>query len=218
MAAYFQTNELGIKRTGVFTSVPSNNVARLMYYLQCVCTAVECEEDSDIQRFTNYRNWSNLSFDEQKVLLALCYTFSPDVLDDKVFFHSDALCGDSMNEFFEISQVRHQLFAAESIIIAGRTREVNKIMTYKMAWMRTYYVDPMQGLVARLRSVSERPAITYTRESRRTYSSDSSEPLMDEPTTSRDGYSAMCICCSFCCCLIVLAMIMTTVLVIVLKK
>lgn len=101
----YQRNEVGIKCTGVTVQVPDNNVARLMYYLDCVCTAVECEQSSDIQRFTAYQNWSRLSLDEQKVLLSLCYTFSPDVLEGKAFLHNEALCGDSSNEFLEISQV-----------------------------------------------------------------------------------------------------------------
>jgi hypothetical protein len=74
----------------------------------------------------------------------LCYTFSPDVFDGKVFFQSDALCGNFNNEFYEISQISSQLVAAQSIIIAGRTRRVNKIMAYKISWMQNYYLEPMR--------------------------------------------------------------------------
>ena len=66
------------------------------------------------------------------------------MFDDKVIFQSDALCMDRENEFYEISQVSIHLMAASSIVIAGRTRRVNKIMTYKMCWMRTYYLEPMR--------------------------------------------------------------------------
>ncbi len=51
---------------------------------------------------------------------------------------------DRTNEFYEISQVSNRLVAVQSIVIAGRTRRVNKIMTYKMYWMQFYYLEPMR--------------------------------------------------------------------------
>ncbi|CAF3657437.1 unnamed protein product [Rotaria sp. Silwood1] len=148
--ALLQRNEFGIKNIGQSTTVPDNDVAKLMYYLNCVCFSIDCNDDPNIRRLTNYSNWSSLSVDEQKQLLVLCYAFSPDVFDNKVFFQSDALCQNSSNKFYEISQVRHQVLAVSSIIVAGRARQVNKIMTYKMSWMRLYYIEPMQGLARRL--------------------------------------------------------------------
>lgn len=193
-AVYFQQDEIGFKHTGVTVTIPNNDVARLMYYLKCVCTAVECDEDTEIQRFTRYQNWGYLSIDEQKMLLALCYTFSPDIFDGKVFFESDALCGDSLNDFLEISQVRHQFLAAESIVIAGRTREVNKIMVYKRQWLNQYYLIPMQGLVRKLNS-STRPAITHPAPSRPTYTPN--QRLISSPrTVHRSTNENSCCHCS----------------------
>jgi hypothetical protein len=66
------------------------------------------------------------------------------MFEGKVFFQNDALCMDCSNEFYEISQISNQLVAAQSIIIAGRTRRVNNIMAYKMSWMRNNYLEPMR--------------------------------------------------------------------------
>jgi hypothetical protein len=121
-----------------------------------VCNTIDIDQDEDIRRFTNYANWMWLSDEEQKLLLVLCYTFSPDVFDGKVFFNIEELCVDSSNEFYEISQVRQQLVAVESIIIAGRARHVTKIMTFKMSWMRTYYLEPMQRLARQFAAQSSR--------------------------------------------------------------
>ncbi|CAF1498317.1 unnamed protein product [Adineta steineri] len=162
MALVFQRNEVEFERTGVKGNIPNNDVAYLMYYLQCVCTSINCNNDPDIQRFTNYNNWSSLSTDEQRALVVVCYAFSPDVLADRVFFHSDTLCGERANEFYTINQVRNQLVAAESIITAGRVRVVNQIMTYKVGWMHIYYIGPMQRLLARLNTSSQRPAFSHT--------------------------------------------------------
>lgn len=159
MALAFQRNEVSVEVTGQVTTVPNNDVARLMYYLNCVCTVIDCNNDAEIQRFTNYRNYYSLSITEQAQLVVACYTFSPDVFDDKVFFQSDELCGDSSNEFYRINQVRHQLLASESIIIAGQVRQVNQIMTYKMQWMQNNYFGPMERFASRLGNSSR--ATTY---------------------------------------------------------
>ncbi|CAF3609155.1 unnamed protein product [Rotaria socialis] len=153
--AYLQHNRFGFKDNSVDANIPDNDVARLMYYFNCVCSAIQYN-DSDVRRFRNYRNWASLSFEEIRVLLALCITISPDVLDGKVFFHSDALCGNSQNKFYEISQVSNQLLAVESIVIAGRRCRVSQIMTYKMSWMYNYYLNPVQRLASRFSSPTSR--------------------------------------------------------------
>ncbi|CAF1416964.1 unnamed protein product [Adineta ricciae] len=158
MAVVLHRNEFSLEENSVSVTVPNNDVARLMYYLNCVCTAIDCNRDPDIQRFTNYRSWYSLSISEQKELLVVCYTFSPDVFDDRVFFHSDALCQGSSNKFYKVNQVRQHLLAAESIVIAGQVREVHQIMTYTMEWMKRNYFDPMQRLAQSLSN--PRPAIT----------------------------------------------------------
>jgi hypothetical protein len=195
MALYMQSNDVSAKRTGVVAKIPNNDVARLMYYMQCVCTAINCDNDPDMQRFTNYNTWARLSTDEQKLLIVACAAASPDILNNLVFFHSDELCGNSRNEFYTIKQVRNQVLAAESIIIAGQQRVVNKIMTYKMSWMETYYINPMRRLVARFSApppLPPPPPITYTSP---TYRQPSRAPTVVQPKRIRRKPSCCCRCC-----------------------
>jgi hypothetical protein len=56
MTAFLQTNETEIKRTSQKVFVPGNDVARLMYYLNCVCAAIYYTDDVDIQRLISYQN------------------------------------------------------------------------------------------------------------------------------------------------------------------
>ncbi|UJR38724.1 hypothetical protein I4U23_031389 [Adineta vaga] len=153
--AYLQHNQYGIKDVGHSVNIPQNDTARLMYYLDCACNAVNYR-DNDINRYRNYNNWAQLSNEDIRLLVVLCYTLSPDVFNNKVFFHSDALCGNSTNKFYEISQVRNHLVAVQSIVIAGRSCQVNKIMTYKMSWMQTYYINPMRNIAQRLNNQNQR--------------------------------------------------------------
>ncbi|CAF0998959.1 unnamed protein product [Adineta ricciae] len=146
--AVYQKNDYGIRETGVTASVPDNDVARCMYYLKCVCSVIECS-DADILRYTRYQNYWALSDAEDEIVYKLCRLLSPDEFEDKVFFESEAMCGSSGNNFFEISQVQNRLGVVGSILIAGRTRRVTSIMTYKMSWMRANYIYPMNRLANR---------------------------------------------------------------------
>lgn len=145
--AVFQANQTNVKEYGNDVTVEENDVAKLMYYLNCVCRTVNCSDDRELGRFIDYHNWKSLSIDDQKKLLALCYTFSPDVFEDKVFFQSEALCRGAPNRLYEINQVRHQVLVVSNIMVAGRSRQVTKIMAYTMPWMHYVYIQPMKGLV-----------------------------------------------------------------------
>jgi hypothetical protein len=160
MAIFLQRNEIDFERTGITVNVPDNDVARLMYYLKCVCMAIEYEQDSDIQRFTNYNNWAYLSIEEQWVLYRLCCKLNPDLLENRCFLHNEDLCGNSRNDFLEISQVRQQFLVADSIVIAGQTRMVKNVMVYKMEWRRDNYLYPMRRLPVKL-DLAQRPALSY---------------------------------------------------------
>jgi hypothetical protein len=91
----------------------------------------------------------HMSINQVWQLILLCYTFSPNVFENKVFFESDAFCGNSPNKFYQINQTSNKLLAVSSIVIAGQTRQVKQIMTYKMSWMKSYYIEPMLRLAQR---------------------------------------------------------------------
>ncbi|CAF1174724.1 unnamed protein product [Didymodactylos carnosus] len=149
--AYLQATELGLKDTTAVANVPENDTAKCMYYLNCVCYCIEYN-DNDIQRYCDYKNYHRLTADEQRLVFVLCATLSPDNFDQKVFFQSDELSGSMSGRFYEVTQVRNRVLAVESIIIAGRTRQVKRIMTYKEIWMKNYYIDPMLRLAQRFGS------------------------------------------------------------------
>jgi hypothetical protein len=129
MAFYYEHDEVHFEQTGHVVTVRDNDVACLMYDFNCVCIAIDCKNDDDIRRSIDHSRWSSLSADEKVALIALCYTFSPDVFLNEVFFPSDALCGDLGDPFYKIHQVRSHLSAAESIVIAGQVRHANQMMT-----------------------------------------------------------------------------------------
>jgi hypothetical protein len=144
MAVVFRKKEVGVTDTSVSANVPDNDTARLMYYLDSMCTVLGLETTGyDIAKLTDYKNHRVLTNNEKVKLFALCGYLSPDVLNNKCIIHSDELCGDSPNRFFRFNSKETAFVAAESVFIGASKVSVKKIMAYKMSWMRRNYINPM---------------------------------------------------------------------------
>ena len=153
--AMFQNTDYDVKAFGRNVTIPNADIARIMYYIDCVCTVVEYN-DANIQRYRNYSNWANMSDEEDRLIFVLALALSPDTLEDKVFFNSPELCGNSNNQFYEIGQVKKQLLVVQSIVIGGQQRQVKKIMAYKQIWMQNFYYQPMKNLIFRFSPEGQR--------------------------------------------------------------
>lgn len=153
--AVFGSTHIDFKKTGTVTQVPNADIAKIMYYIDCVCTVIDYN-DGDIQRYRNYSNWANMSDEEDRLIFILALALSPDELENKVFFNSPQLCPDANNEFYEIGQVRNQIMVVQSIVIGGQQRRVKKIMAYKAAWMQNNYYQPMRALAFRFSPEGQR--------------------------------------------------------------
>ncbi|KAK3088853.1 hypothetical protein FSP39_024607 [Pinctada imbricata] len=116
---------------------------------------LDTSDSREIRKLRDYKNYLALSDDEVTQLLLLCVAISPDKLMNKVLFQSDAMCGDRNNEFYEITAVQNRMVVARSIVIGGQTKRVNKIMTFKMVWLRDNYLEPMQELAGELQRRQE---------------------------------------------------------------
>ncbi|CAF1048986.1 unnamed protein product [Rotaria magnacalcarata] len=148
--AYLERQQTQIRDTTSRADVPNSDIAKIMYYLNCVCYCIDYN-DNDIRRYTNYARWASLSDEEDRLVFVLGMTLSPDLFIGKVFFPSDALSRDMTGRFYEISQINHQLVVVPSLVIGGRTCRVNRILAYKQVWLQENYIDPMRRLIQRFR-------------------------------------------------------------------
>ena len=143
--AAFVHERVGLRATGTATNIPNNPRARLMYYLSCVSSVLQLD-NPNVNRLKNYSRYFALDEEDETLLLYLVILLSPDELIGKVFFPSDELCGNSNNEFFEISRVSHLFAVQQNIVIGGERKRVVKIMTFKQSWMHQNYINPMRAI------------------------------------------------------------------------
>lgn len=150
-------------------TVPNHPVAKLMYYLDCVCDALQVDrsDSEDIDVLRNYKNYQYLSEEQINKLLGLCSILSPDVLLDKVFLQNDEMCGELGNKFYEIGMISDRMLVSSSIVIGGQTRNIKCIMTFQRSWLRDNYVEPMQTMVRHLEEREENQRRCETRARRR---------------------------------------------------
>ena len=151
----FGTNEYDFRKFGDTVTVPNADIAKIMYYIDCVCTVVDYN-DNNISRYRDYSNWRNMSDEEDRLIFLLALQLSPKELENKVFFNNPALCAGSANQFYEIGQIQNRVMVVNSIVIGGRSRQVKKIMAYQPSWMERNYLEPMKRLIFRFSPEGQR--------------------------------------------------------------
>ena len=144
LAAHMGRLQIDVKKTGVTVTIPSDPIAKLMYYFDCVCACVEPDSSDMIRRLRDYKSYYLLTSEERAQLLVLVLALSPDKLIGSIFHPSND--GDSTNEFLELTAVKTDLVVTDSVLIGGQRRQIRKIMTFKKVWMERYYLEPLQEI------------------------------------------------------------------------
>ena len=149
MAAMINRARIEVKEVGTTVTVPSDPIARLMYYFNCVCSCVEPDDDYTIRRLRDYQNYSRLTSEEEAQLIAICLALSPDKLIGSIF-HPTEDCGSSSNKFVEISAVKTNVLVTDSLLVGGQQRKVQSIMFFEKSWMDNNFIEPLKAVQRRL--------------------------------------------------------------------
>ena len=135
---------LDVKGYGSSTTIPQNNLALLMYYLDCVFEVVEIKESG---RLTDYKNFHKLSREEEELVLSLAILFSPKIMTESGLFllGSRYVPSDSSNQFYELGKNNMGIHINSEVIIGGVSRKVLKVMGCTESWINRNYYNPMQA-------------------------------------------------------------------------
>ena len=140
MSLNITSQSLDIKLTGKTTYVPDNNLAKLIYYLDCVTSVIQIEE-----KLPDYREYFLISEEEEKALVTLAILFNPKILIDNSLF----LVGEKYvpsgktNQFYEITNNEFGLHVSSEVIIGGVSRKVMKFMGCLPSWLDKNYYHPL---------------------------------------------------------------------------
>ena len=138
MEANLNYDRFKFKDTSKNITVPNNDVAKLMYYLDCVSSVLNYKGFSE---YTNYNNYYNLSEQDMKELLVLINTFNPKILMDVgVFILTEDL--DINNRFIQITNESMKIQANQEIVIGGIVTRALKVMLFKPNWALNNYYNP----------------------------------------------------------------------------
>ena len=74
MCASLGFNKIRIKDDSVKTTIPNNDIARLMYYLKCVSSVLNYK---GLSQYTNYNKYYELSSKEKNEVIQLANIFNP---------------------------------------------------------------------------------------------------------------------------------------------
>ena len=138
-------NNVKVRTFGERTSVPDDNVAKLMYYLSCVDTVINYNE---IDRLSDYQNYDSLSVDDLTELFKLVILFNPEIFVEAGIFILDEslLPYDLDNQFFEITDERIGIHVNNEIFIGGRSVKVLKVMACNEDWLVRNYFRPWKNI------------------------------------------------------------------------
>ena len=134
---------LGVKLTGSTTTVPDNDLAKLMYYLDCVFAVIRYD---NADRFTDYKNYYLLSTAEEQTVLGLAALFNPKIMSDlSLFLIGSRFVPSGGNQFYEVTNDKIGLHINSEVIIGGVSRKVLKVMGCTEEFLKSNYYNPIES-------------------------------------------------------------------------
>jgi hypothetical protein len=139
---------VGVEDYGVTVLVPNDDVARLMYYLNCVTQGVGLDilQDDLLQ----YKNYRLLNPARIAVVFKTAVELSPDLFVGKVLFRDDEgeYTKSTRNAFISITAGCDVVSLQSDFVIAGRVQNVTKVMFFKSSWLKQFYTDPLERIAS----------------------------------------------------------------------
>ena len=153
MSATLGVNKLKIEAYGTKTTVPDNNIAKLMYYLDCVLIVIEYDRNS---KLTDYQHYYNLNNEEKKAVVQLAILFNPKLfIDEGIFVVNSDLLPDSLgNKFYKITDETIGVHVNQQVMIGGRAVKVLNIMACNSSWLNRNYFIPLERIRNEIRNRS----------------------------------------------------------------
>ena len=142
MSATLAMKNVKVRTFGEKTTVPNHEIARLMYYLNCVYSVIEYDDNT----LTDYKNYDGLTGEEMLAVYAIAKIFHPSIFINAGIFIVDQklLFGDA-NKFYEITDETIGVHVNREIMIGGKAIKVLKLMVCSDKWLSDNYFQPINN-------------------------------------------------------------------------
>ena len=186
MALNMNYQSLNVKPIGRTVTIPDNPLAKLMYYLDCVLTVIQYDENT---RLTDYENYYSLSKEEEQTVLGLVALFNPKVMVDLHLFilEPNLVPYGSTNEFYQITDDRIGVHVNSEVVIGGRVIKVLKIMACTEAWINKFYIYPAESYT--------KPQLTYETNYNNNYNTNTNYNYTNQNNVNNNSSLKKCCSC-----------------------
>jgi len=125
------------------TIVPDNDIARLMYYLNYVTSAVGLHILQD--DLIAYRQYQHLSNIRSSHVIQATNKYGPNEFIGKVIScdNDNNVTKNSGNKFVTIGSASAIVSVDKELTISRRTWTAKNVMFFKSAWLARFYTEPM---------------------------------------------------------------------------
>ena len=123
--------------------IPNDNVAKLMYYLDCVFTVIEYDKKN---KLTDYKYFNQLTNEEKQTIYELASLLEPKLFIDKGIFivNHDLSSEHLQNKFINITDETIGINVNREIVIGGKIVKVLNIMVCDSSWLSNFYYTPLK--------------------------------------------------------------------------
>lgn len=147
MTAEPELHELQVKDVGTPTEIPYCDIARLMYYLDCVACLVEGLPIP--AKFRDYKHWKRIgrNLDDFWEMVLLAQKLDPETMTRAgVFIDCEAPLWSlgKRHMFVEITDTRYTSLPTKNFAVGGTQVTCLQRMLYTESWLVEYYKGPMR--------------------------------------------------------------------------
>jgi hypothetical protein len=129
-------------------SIPEDNIAKLMYFLNAVHNCVDVAFDD---RLINYRYYYDLSDEERREVVTFAHRYRPAALRNVIFYEVDDtsyMLTTTSNRFLELNDpvvIGSFNLPSNVVLVDGVQHVIRRVMIYKRVWAREFFMDPFEG-------------------------------------------------------------------------
>ena len=133
---------LGILNESNGVKVPNNKLAKLMYYLQCVFSVLDCP---GFEYYTDYTHYRSLTRRQIKNVLLMAQRFNPETMKSYNLFlqNSKLISMEFGNQFYDANDERLPYRIRSSVLIGGKSFKVLQVMAVNQGWLNKNFYEPM---------------------------------------------------------------------------